>query len=86
VLICSDGYIKLTDFGLSKIGLEEGQTFSFVGTPEYLAPEIIRALGHSQKVDWWGLGLVLFEMLAGYQPFKLKNINKYEIFAMIMND
>ncbi len=86
VLIGSDGHIRLTDFGLSKIDMTEGsQTYSFVGTPEYLAPEIIKGFGHDQKVDWWSLGLVLFEMLSGSQPFKSRNKSKFEIFQMIMD-
>jgi serine/threonine protein kinase len=85
VLIGVEGHIKLTDFGLSKLGANENLAYSFVGTPEYLAPEIIKGFGHSQKVDVWSLGLVLYEMLSGYQPFKLKNKNKFEIFQLIMD-
>jgi serine/threonine protein kinase len=65
VLIGQDGHIKITDFGLSKLGANQDLAYSFVGTPEYLAPEIIRGFGHTNKVDWWSLGLVLFEMLSG---------------------
>ncbi len=59
VLLDSDGNLKVTDFGLSKQGIEtdkEGEkTFSFCGTPEYLAPEIISGVGHDKGVDWWSL-------------------------------
>jgi serine/threonine protein kinase len=59
VLLDSDGNLKITDFGLSKQGLETGKegekTFSFCGTPEYLAPEIISGVGHDKGVDWWSL-------------------------------
>ena len=53
----STGYVKLTDFGLSKQGIdpEKGKTYTFCGTPEYLAPEIILKKGHDKSVDWWSL-------------------------------
>ena len=54
VLLDMEGHIKLTDFGLSKEGLKDGKlTNTFVGTPEYLAPEIILGLGHDKRVDYW---------------------------------
>ena len=56
VLIDSEGYIRLTDFGLSKEGIYNNLTKS-CGTPEYLAPEVLFRLGHGKAVDWWTLGL-----------------------------
>ena len=53
------GYIKLTDFGLSKILSNEETATSICGTPEYLAPEIIKKLGHGIDVDWWCLGCLI---------------------------
>jgi len=70
VLINKDGYIKITDFGLSKQDIPDNKSAkSFCGTPEYLAPEIIEGKGHGQAVDWWSLGSIIYEMLTGYPPF-----------------
>ena len=63
MLIDSDGHIKITDFGFAKA--VEDKTFTLCGTPEYLAPEIIMSCGHDKGVDWWALGVLIFEMLAG---------------------
>ena len=64
--------MKITDFGLSKGGLNEtgGRTESFCGTNEYLAPEIIRDKEYNYSVDIYSFGLVLYEMMSGYNPFK----------------
>lgn len=72
ILIDAEGHIRLTDFGLSKAGLLEagGRTESFCGTTEYLAPEVITEKSYGYSVDWYSMGLVLFEMLSGYNPFK----------------
>ncbi|KYR01199.1 cAMP-dependent protein kinase [Tieghemostelium lacteum] len=67
LLIDTDGHIKITDFGFAK--RVEDRTFTLCGTPEYLAPEVIQSKGHGKAVDWWALGILIFEMLAGYPPF-----------------
>jgi protein kinase A len=67
VLIDRTGYLKLTDFGFAKI--VDGRTYTLCGTPEYLAPEIILNKGHGKPVDWWTVGVLLYEMIAGIDPF-----------------
>jgi len=67
ILIEKTGYLKLTDFGFAKI--IEGRTYTLCGTPEYLAPEIILNKGHGKPVDWWTTGILLYEMIAGIDPF-----------------
>ena len=67
ILIHKSGYLKLTDFGFAKI--VEGRTYTLCGTPEYLAPEIILNKGHGKPVDWWTTGILLYEMIAGIDPF-----------------
>jgi serine/threonine protein kinase len=69
ILLEKDGYCKLTDFGFAK-ELEPGQrTYTLCGTPEYIAPEVLLNKGHGRAVDWWTLGILIFEMLAGQPPF-----------------
>lgn len=75
ILLDAEGHICITDFGLSKqIETTEG-THTFCGTPEYLAPEVLKGQGHGTPVDWWSLGTLLFEMLTGLPPFYAQNVN-----------
>mmetsp|Transcript_2028 Transcript_2028/g.3813 ORF Transcript_2028/g.3813 Transcript_2028/m.3813 type:complete len:329 (-) Transcript_2028:48-1034(-) len=71
LLLDKEGYLKITDFGFAKI--VEDRTWTLCGTPEYLAPEIIQSKGHGLGVDWWALGILIYEMLAGYPPFYDEN-------------
>lgn len=66
-LIDKEGYPKLVDFGFAKV--ITGKSFTLCGTPEYLAPELVLAKGHNKAVDYWALGILLYEMEAGYSPF-----------------
>ena len=67
VLIDGQKYLKLTDFGFAKI--VENRTYTLCGTSEYIAPEIILNKGHGKEVDWWTVGVLIFEILAGIDPF-----------------
>lgn len=66
LLLDMDGYVKIADFGLCKEGIGFGdRTGTFCGTPEFLAPEVLTDNSYTRAVDWWGLGVLIFEMLVG---------------------
>jgi len=70
ILLGADGYIKLIDFGLCKERVKNGtRTYTYCGTIEYMAPEVITKQGHDQSADWWSLGALMFDMLTGSPPF-----------------
>lgn len=68
LLLDDEGYIKVTDFGFAK-RIGNAKTWTLCGTPDYLAPEIVSGRGHGKGVDWWTLGVLIYEMLASYTPF-----------------
>lgn len=77
-----DGYLKVVDFGFAKV--IKDKTFTLCGTPEYLAPEIITNKGHGLAVDWWAVGILLYEMLVGEAPFSADD--PMTIYDMILNN
>ncbi|ODV60668.1 cAMP-dependent protein kinase [Ascoidea rubescens DSM 1968] len=77
ILLDRNGHIKITDFGFAKEVIS--YTWTLCGTPDYIAPEIISAKPYGKSVDWWSLGILIFEMLSGYTPFYSKTpIKTYE--------
>ncbi|XP_059166222.1 spermatozoon-associated protein kinase-like isoform X3 [Physella acuta] len=77
LLIDGTGYLKMADFGFAKRG---HQTWTLCGTPQYIAPEMILNKGYGKSVDYWGLGILIYEMVAGYVPFDHKTpIKLYEM-------
>ncbi|KAG2200140.1 hypothetical protein INT47_012421 [Mucor saturninus] len=77
ILIDYNGHIALCDFGLCKLNMTETErTNTFCGTPEYLAPELLLGKGYTKNVDWWTLGVLLYEMLTGLPPFYDENTNE----------
>uniref|UniRef100_A0A8C2C5Z4 non-specific serine/threonine protein kinase n=1 Tax=Cyprinus carpio TaxID=7962 RepID=A0A8C2C5Z4_CYPCA len=70
LMLDKDGHMKITDFGLCKEGITDEATMrTFCGTPEYLAPEVLEDNDYGRAVDWWGLGVVMYEMMCGRLPF-----------------
>ena len=72
LVLDSQGYAKLVDFGLAKV-VERGKTWTICGTPDYLAPEIVTTEGHDCAVDYWALGVFIFELCSGVAPFQAKD-------------
>ncbi len=79
ILLDGDGHVKLTDFGLSK-AVGDDSTNTLCGTAQYLAPEVILRKPYNKMVDWWGLGILIFEMAVGTPPFNHKSN------MIVMND
>ncbi|GAA5810702.1 AGC protein kinase Gad8 [Mucor flavus] len=85
ILIDYNGHIALCDFGLCKLNMKENErTNTFCGTPEYLAPELLLGQGYTKTVDWWTLGVLLYEMMTGLPPFYDENTN--EMYRKILQD
>uniref|UniRef100_A0A8C1T3Q3 protein kinase C n=1 Tax=Cyprinus carpio TaxID=7962 RepID=A0A8C1T3Q3_CYPCA len=85
LLLDTEGYVKIADFGLCKEGMGFGdRTSTFCGTPEFLAPEVLTDTSYTRAVDWWGLGVLIYEMLVGESPFP--GDDEEEVFDSIVND
>ncbi|RVX66703.1 hypothetical protein B0A52_09516 [Exophiala mesophila] len=85
ILLDYTGHIALCDFGLCKLDMkDEDRTNTFCGTPEYLAPELLLGHGYTKTVDWWTLGVLLYEMLTGLPPFYDENTN--EMYRKILQE
>lgn len=85
ILLDYSGHIALCDFGLCKLDMkDDDRTNTFCGTPEYLAPELLLGQGYTKTVDWWTLGVLLYEMLTGLPPFYDENTN--EMYRKILSE
>uniref|UniRef100_A0A668A8Q2 Protein kinase N1b n=1 Tax=Myripristis murdjan TaxID=586833 RepID=A0A668A8Q2_9TELE len=85
LLLDTEGFVKIADFGLCKEGMGYGdRTSTFCGTPEFLAPEVLTDTSYTRAVDWWGLGVLIYEMLVGESPFP--GDDEEEVFDSIVND
>ncbi|XP_065593633.1 serine/threonine-protein kinase N3 isoform X2 [Cyrtonyx montezumae] len=85
LLLDAEGFVKIADFGLCKEGIGFGdRTNTFCGTPEFLAPEVLTDMSYTRAVDWWGLGVLIYEMLVGESPFP--GDDEEEVFDSIVND
>lgn len=85
ILLDAEGHCKLADFGMCKEGILGGNlTSTFCGTPDYIAPEILQELDYGPSVDWWALGVLMYEMMAGQPPFEADNED--DLFEAILRD
>uniref|UniRef100_A0A8C4RA20 Protein kinase C n=1 Tax=Eptatretus burgeri TaxID=7764 RepID=A0A8C4RA20_EPTBU len=85
ILLDAEGHCKLADFGMCKENIwNGGTTNTFCGTPDYIAPEILQELEYSASVDWWALGVLMYEMMAGQPPFEADNED--DLFESILHD
>ena len=73
IMVDETGYIKIIDYGLAKMLSSDEVAMSYCGTPEYLAPEMVNHQGHDMSVDWWAVGILIYEMLIGVTPFFNRN-------------
>ncbi|GMK55220.1 hypothetical protein CspeluHIS016_0202760 [Cutaneotrichosporon spelunceum] len=82
ILLGADGHVKVTDFGFAKHVPDI--TWTLCGTPDYLAPEVVQSKGYNKSVDWYALGVLIFEMLAGYPPFFTEDGNPMKLYEKII--
>lgn len=85
ILLDAEGHVKVADFGMCKENIRDGRlTSTFCGTPDYIAPEILEEKDYGSSVDWWALGVLMYEMMAGQPPFEADNED--ELFEAILHD
>jgi len=85
VLLDRDGHVKIADFGMCKEGVfGDDRANTFCGTPDYIAPEILKGLKYTMSVDWWSYGVLLYEMMIGQSPFH--GDDEDDLFHSILND
>lgn len=82
VIVDDEGYLKLIDFGSAKV--VKGKTFTSLGTPHYMAPEIMSGTGYTDSVDWWSLGILMYELLEGEVPFAPNDEDPMSIYDKIL--
>jgi cGMP-dependent protein kinase len=89
-MIDNDGYLKLINMAVAKKVLKNGKvlnkTYTIIGTPHYMAPDIILGKGYNNMVDIWSLGIMMYEFMCGYLPFGDAADNAYEIYEEIMRN
>ena len=68
ILIDIDGHVKIADFGLAKVIPKREKSYSFCGSPEYMSPEMLRGKGHDRQIDYYCLGILLYEIITGMPP------------------
>lgn len=84
LLLDPNGNLKLTDFGFAKKLGRRGRSYTFAGTPEYVAPEIVLNRGHDRSVDYWALGVLIFELLVGKTPFRSTDSSYMKTYNLIL--
>eukprot|EP00656_Telonema_subtile_P049780 TRINITY_DN626_c0_g1_i11.p2 TRINITY_DN626_c0_g1~~TRINITY_DN626_c0_g1_i11.p2 ORF type:complete len:198 (-),score=18.77 TRINITY_DN626_c0_g1_i11:167-760(-) len=87
IMLAANGYLRLIDFGFALVVEEGAKTFTVCGTPEYQAPEVITGAGHGLEADWWGLGILVYEMVTGATPFGADEAiaeDRYEVYKLLL--
>ena len=78
LLLDEHGYLKIVDFGMARVLLQDQTSFERAGTPAYLAPELLKGDGHAFPADWWAVGIIMFQMLTGVLPFHSRSQERQE--------
>ena len=86
IMVCENGYIKIVDFGTAKILNDEDRTTTIIGTPHYMAPELIMGEGYSFQIDYWSIAVCIYEFITGKYPFGEEDDNPKQIYDSILND